>query len=62
MFYSGDEGLRNLLAAIHLVDSGLIDDWLGGGSVRSTKDLGLSKYVILSMRQPLVTTDSLLAV
>ena len=40
----------------------MIDDWLCGSSVGSTKDLGLSKYIVLSMRQPLTTTDFLLAV
>ena len=45
------------------VDSGLIDDWLGGSSVRSTKDLGLGRYSVkLSVMQPLTMTDSLLAV
>ena len=39
----------NLLTSIHLVDSGLIDDSLHGSSVRSMKDLGLSKYIVLSM-------------
>ena len=42
----------NLLTTVHLVDSGLIDGCLRGSSVGSTNDLGLSKYIVLSMRQP----------
>ena len=53
----------NLLTAVHLIDSGLIDDWLRGSSSGSTKDLRLSRYFVkLSRRQPLMMTDSLLPV
>ena len=53
----------NLLAIVHFIDTGLIDDWLCGSSVRSTKDLGLKKYLAeVPMRQPLTTTHSLMAV
>ena len=48
----------NLLSTVHLVDSGLIDDWLLGSSVGSTKDLELCKYIVeLCIRQPLTTRD-----
>ena len=52
MFYSGEEGFMPLLTTVHLIDSGLLDGWLRGSSVRSTKDLGLSKYIVLFETAP----------
>ena len=52
----------SLLNTVHLIHTGLIDDWLRGSTVGSTNNLGLSRYFVkLSMRQPPTTTDSLLA-
>ena len=48
------------LATVHLVHSGLIDDWLCGSNIESTKALRLRIFIESSMRQPLTTTDSLL--
>ena len=53
----------NLLATAHFTDTGLIDEWLRGSSVESTKDLGLNRYLVeMPKRQSLMTTHSLLAV
>ena len=62
MFYYGKEGLIPLLATVHIVNSGLLDGWLGRSSIGSTKDLWLSKCIVLSMRQSRTMTYSLVDV
>ena len=53
----------NLFATVHFIGTRLLDDWLRASSVRSTKDLGLNRYLVeISVRQPVTVTHSLLAV